>query len=102
MFCCSFNRSIIFIYNFSIGILNEIMFYSGILGDETFNMFFISPYFQTTLPVYCNIQPKVPYPIFLFLYIFPYITVALGIHAAIYPLPRLIAHSKSKKATKVK
>lgn len=69
---------------------------------ETFNMFFISPYFQTTLPVYCNIQPKVPYPIFLFLYIFPYITVALGIHAAIYPLPRLIAYRKAKKATKVK
>ena len=65
---------------------------------ETFNMFFISPYFDTTLPIYSSIQPKVPYPVFLFLYIFPYITVALGIHAAIYPIPRLIAHRKTKKA----
>ena len=69
---------------------------------ETFNMFFISPYFETTLPVYCNIQPVVPYPVFLFLYIFPYITVALGIHAAIYPLPRLISYRRAKKAEKAK
>jgi hypothetical protein len=64
---------------------------------EVFNMFFISPYFNTTLPVYCNIQPKVPYPVFLFLYIFPYVTVALGMHAFVYPLPRLIARRRTKK-----
>lgn len=64
---------------------------------ETFNMFFISPYFETTLPVYSTIQPKVPYPVFLSLYVFPYITVALGIHAAIYPLPRLISYRRTKK-----
>lgn len=69
---------------------------------ETFNMFFISPYFETTLPVYSSIQPKVPYPVFLFLYVFPYITVALGMHAAIYPLPRLIRHSGEVRIIKKK
>ena len=64
---------------------------------EVFNMFFISPYFETTLPVYCDIQPKVPYPVFLFLYIFPYVTVALGMHAFVYPFPRLIARIRRKK-----
>ena len=63
---------------------------------EVFNMFFISPYFETTLPVYSGIQPKIPYPVFIFLYIFPYITVALGMHAFAYSLPRLIAHHRAK------
>ena len=67
---------------------------------EIFNMFFISPYFDCTLPFYSTLQPKVPYLLFLFFYIFPFITVALGIHAAIYPLPRLIAYGKQKKAAK--
>lgn len=65
---------------------------------EIFNMFFISPYFPSTLPVYSTIQTQVPYPVFLFLYIFPYITVALTIYAAIYPIPRLIALRREKKA----
>ena len=67
---------------------------------ETFNMFFISPYFPSTLPVYSTIQTQVPYPVFLFLYIFPYVTVALLIYASIYPIPRLISHIREKKALK--
>ncbi len=82
-------------------ILNCTMIYV-IPEGETFNMFFISPHFETSLPVYSSIQPKVPYPVFLFLYIFPYITVALGIHAAIYPLPRLIRYSRDMRAVKKK
>lgn len=37
--------------------------------DETFNMFFISPYFPCTLPVLSSIYTAVPYPVFLLLYI---------------------------------
>ena len=37
--------------------------------DETFNMFFISPYFPCTLPVLSSIYAAVPYPVFLLLYI---------------------------------
>lgn len=51
-------------------ILNEVMFYSGVLGDETFNMFFVSPHFEGTLPVYSSVQAMVPYPFCLILYIF--------------------------------
>ncbi|MBQ2940171.1 MAG: YwaF family protein [Clostridia bacterium] len=50
-------------------ILNEVFFYSGIIGDETFNMFFISPHFEGTLPVYSLVQPLVPYPLNLLIYI---------------------------------
>ena len=38
-------------------------------NDETFNMFYLSPYYDSTLPVFSIISPLVPYPIFLFTYI---------------------------------
>lgn len=50
-------------------ILNEVMVATKIIGDETFNMFYISPYFEGTLPVYCEVQKVVPYPLDLLVYI---------------------------------
>ncbi|MBQ7923978.1 MAG: YwaF family protein [Clostridia bacterium] len=38
-------------------------------NDETFNMFYISPYFDCTLPILSSIQPLVPYPVFLIGYL---------------------------------
>lgn len=55
---------------FIANMLNIIFYNTGIIGDETFNMFFISPYFISTLPVYNMIQEKVPYIIYLLFYIF--------------------------------
>ena len=60
-------------------VLSEVMYYSGIIGDETFNMFFISSHFEPTLPVYSLVAPLVPYPIALLIYI-------LGFSAAAYLL----------------
>lgn len=45
-------------------------------GGATFNMFYISPFFTSSLPVFRDIQPVVIYPIFLFLYIFAFCTGA--------------------------
>ncbi len=50
-------------------LLNEVMFYSGILGGETFNMFYVSRHFEGTLPVYSSVQAYVPYPWSLIIYI---------------------------------
>lgn len=50
-------------------LLDIIMYNTGIIGNETFNMFFISPYFISTLPVFDVIQQSVPYIIFLLIYI---------------------------------
>ena len=91
---------IVFLAVITIAMILNLTVIHFIPEGETFNMFFISPYFDTTLPFYSTLQPKVPYPIFLLLYLLPFITVALGIHAAIYPLPRLIARRKNKKAAK--
>ena len=37
--------------------------------DATFNMFFISPYYENTLPVLSSLYPHTPYPLFLVVYI---------------------------------
>lgn len=50
-------------------ILNVIVYQSGVLNGETFNMFYISPYFISSLPVFNTIQQNVPYVIFLMTYI---------------------------------
>ena len=48
--------------------------------DETFNMFYVSPYFDCTLPVLSSIYPKVPYAIFIVLYIFGFVLISAILH----------------------
>lgn len=50
-------------------IMNEIAHLTGLLEEETFNMFFISPYCDPSLPVYSLIQGVVPFPLCLVIYI---------------------------------
>lgn len=58
-------------------IMNEIAKATGLLERETFNMFFISPHCEPSLPVYSLVQAYVPFPFCLVLYI-------LGFTAAAY------------------
>ncbi len=44
--------------------------------DDTFNMFFISPYFDCTLPILSSIYPAVPYPAFLLIYLLGFAAIA--------------------------
>lgn len=50
-------------------VLNIAIYNSGILHGETFNMFYISPYFVSELPVFDKIWQSVPYVIFLLTYL---------------------------------
>lgn len=50
-------------------VLNEIAHQSGLLETETFNMFFVSPYCEPSLPVYSLVQAVVPFPYCLIIYI---------------------------------
>lgn len=50
-------------------ILNEWAYYSGILKEYAFNMFYISPYVMGSLPVFSDIQAVIPYPTSLVIYI---------------------------------
>ena len=65
-------------------ILNVTFVKSGITGGSTFNMFFISPYFPSTLPVLSEIYPVVPYPIFLLLYVLGFITLGFIFFEILY------------------
>ena len=62
--------------------MNIIIYNTGILNGETFNMFYISPYFISTLPVFDIIQQNVPYITYLLIYILAIATgglIILGI-----------------------
>ena len=49
--------------------LDVLVYHVAPLGGETFNMFFISPYFVSTLPVFGTIWRTAPYPVFLLCYL---------------------------------
>lgn len=56
--------SLVFIAN----TMNISFYKTGIIGDETFNMFYISPYFVSILPIYDVIQQNTPYLVYLLIY----------------------------------
>ena len=53
-----------------------------LITTETFNMFFISPYFECTIPILSNIQPYVIYPVFLILYLIGFAIVSFIVFEA--------------------
>lgn len=68
------------VFAFIAEMLNLTIYNSGILNGQTFNMFYISPYFISSLPVFNIIQEKVPFIIFIILYLFAIFMGALIIY----------------------
>jgi len=86
--------SIVFLaFVFIANYMNIIVYNLGILNGETFNMFYISPYFLSSLPVYNIIQQKVPYILYLFIYI---LSINIG-GTIIYLIFKLIKRKTDKK-----
>ena len=56
-------------------ILNIVVYNMNVLNGEEFNMFYISPYYISSLPVFNVLQEKLPFIIYLLLYI---IAICLG------------------------
>ena len=65
--------------------------------DETFNMFYISPYFDCTLPVLSSIYKVVPYPVFLALYVIAVLLGATVIYLSAKAIERLIGHLSARR-----
>lgn len=63
------------VFVFIANTLNISFYHFKIIGDETFNMFYISPYFISSLPIYNTIQESIPYFFYLMIYI---ISIYLG------------------------
>ncbi len=53
--------------------------------NDTFNMFYVSPYFDCTLPVLNILYPLLPYPVFLMIYIVGF----TGVGALVFYLVKL-------------
>jgi len=66
--------------------MNILVYHLNIIGDGSFNMFYISPYFETDLPVFKQIQQNVPFIVYLLTYI---IGISLGA-SIIYFIEKLI------------
>ena len=74
-------------------VMNEIAYYVGLLETETFNMFFISPHCEPSLPVYSLVQAVVPFPWCTLIYIVAF-SIAAYIILLISMLP--LWHKNSK------
>ena len=56
-------------------ILNIVVYHSGILNGDTFDMFYISPYFKNSLPIFSKLEEILPYLVYLITYI---LIISLG------------------------
>ncbi len=81
-------------------VMNEIAFFSGLLERETFNMFFISPHCEGTLPVYSWVQSLVPFPFCLIIYITIFSLAAYVILLAAMGIKKLSEISLAKHGAK--
>ena len=73
--------------------LNIFIYNIGILNSETFNMFYISPYFISSLPVFNIIQEKLPFIIFIILYL---IAIFIGSYI-VYLISKLLSRRRNEK-----
>lgn len=80
-------------------VMNEIAFVSGLLQRETFNMFFISPHCDPSLPVYSLVQAVVPYPWCAIIYIIAFSLAAYIILLISMAIKHIFA--KNQKQEKV-
>lgn len=78
-------------------LLNELANASGLLETDEFNMFFISPYCEPSLPVYSLIQPLLPYPVCLIIYVTAFTLAAYLILLAAMGISRLWRSRKHKQ-----
>lgn len=82
-------------------IMNIIMYNSSILGDETFNMFYISPYFISILPIYDIIQSNTPFIVFILIYLLTIFIGSLIIWLVTKYIDNIITKLKNKEYKKL-
>lgn len=80
--------------------MNEIAYFSGLLENETFNMFFISPHCDPSLPVYSMVQQVVPFPFCLIIYIAAFSLAAYIILLAAMGIKKLSETAHAKQCAK--
>lgn len=88
-----------FLVMFVVALLLNIIVHAAVPG-ETFNMFYIGPYYPCTLPLLNIIYPKIPYVVFLILYMLGFAIAAIAMFYLQYlfmkTIPNFIAKQKAK------
>jgi hypothetical protein len=77
--------------------MNEVAYRTGLLEHHTFNMFFVSPYCEPSLPVYSLVQGVLPFPWSLLVYILGFTAAATVVLAVAMGIGKLLAHSGQKE-----
>jgi len=83
---------IFIIFVFIANSLNIILYNLNVINGETFNMFYISPYFVSELPIYNIIQQNIPYFFYLIFYI---VSIFIG-GLLVYFITKIIIKSCNK------
>ena len=68
-------------------------------NDETFNMFYIGPYHDCSLPILSSIYTKVPYVVFFLIYMLGFILISFIIYKIETIIYKLILKKKYAKET---
>ena len=74
-------------------VLNFGVYNSGVLAGETFDMFYISPYFEKSLPVFMQLFDILPYPLYLISYV---LILSLGASVVFFTTKFIKNRIKSK------
>lgn len=77
--------------------MNEVAYRTGLLEHHTFNMFFVSPYCEPSLPVYSLVQGVLPFPWSLLVYILGFTAAATVVLAVAMGIGKLLAPSGQKE-----
>ena len=92
------NANIIFLIFLGLAnFLNIFIYKLNILKGETFNMFYVSPYFKSTLPIFDIVYENVPYLLFLIFYISVIISGSIIIYYLFKLIKYLVKKYKLKK-----
>ena len=87
---------LVFLILLTIAVTSNIIVYNifqKLSIDETFNMFYVGPYFPSTLPILSSIYPVVPYIVFLLLYTIGFILISYIICFVFTKINKLISKS---------
>ena len=87
-----FYSFIVFVVMLVIAIVLNLVVYH-LITKETFNMFFISPYYPCTLPVLSEVYQKVHYALFFIIYTFGFVFCASLIFGIFYAIKKLALKS---------
>lgn len=79
-------------------LMNIIVYNSGVLKGQTFNMFYISPYFDCTLLVLKDFY-FLPYPVFLLVYVAGFTLAGFLMFLPGYVVDKILTHKANKLGT---